>query len=769
MRFGIASFVSKASAYAAARGGVAGGLLLIAPGLAHAATWSERLPHFALDALILGFAALTILRYRRRVRELADAQAALAERDERLKLALGASSDGYWDCDLKNDVVYRSAFDLEHGLVVERTLTTKEIRDRLHRDDIGKFEVALARHLSGVDRQFEVEVRMHGREEARLSFILVRGATVQRGSDGQPTRLAGTFRDVSEVRKAQRASRIAEEVIESMQEAVAVTNAAQEFVTVNPAFELMTGFSAEEIIGQSSSLLNSDRHDPDHYRRTRKALEVDGNWQGERWQRRKNGEELLVAVRTSRIVLSPDNERLYVSVLSDIGERRRNEHRLQRLASHDGLTGVASRNAFMTQLDAYIAELHPQDGVLGVLEIDLDRLKHVNETLGHDAGDELLQAVALRLEACLSEGDLLSRLGSDEFAIAPVAARTPESLVWYAQFLISAFSEPFVVDGRAITVTPSIGVSLWPEHGRDARHLVNAADSAMYEAKAEGRNTFRFYNPSRSQTIRDGLEMERRIRLAVERNEFLLMYQPRYSVASNRVTGFEALLRWRHPERGLVGPDEFIGVLEETGLIVPVGRWVLSEALAQVREWRQRGHHDVSVSVNVAQRQLREGTLQQFIAILLNELGLKGDALELEITESQLMEDPDDAIAQLVELHRLGLRVAIDDFGTGYSSLAYLRKLPIDILKIDKAFVNDLPGDTDSGVIIETILGMARTLKLRAVAEGVENEAQARFLGNLGVDELQGFWFSRPIPADNCLALLDGRGPRHAGLRSVPA
>jgi EAL domain-containing protein (putative c-di-GMP-specific phosphodiesterase class I) len=348
-----------------------------------------------------------------------------------------------------------------------------------------------------------------------------------------------------------------------------------------------------------------------------------------------------------------------------------------------------------------------------------------------------------------------------------VTARSADALVWYAQFLISAFNEPFAVRGRAITVTPSIGISVWPEHGRDSRHLVNAADSAMYESKEAGRNTFRFYTPARSMAVRERLELERRIRLAVERNEFLLMYQPRYSVAAARVTGFEALLRWRHPDRGLVGPDEFISVLEETGLIVPVGRWVLSEALAQVRDWRQHGHPGAAVSVNISHRQIKDGTLQQFIAILLNELGLRGDALELEITESQLMDDPDDAIAQLEEVHRLGLRVAIDDFGTGYSSLAYLRKLPIDILKVDKAFVADLPGDADSGVIIETVLGMARTLKLKVVAEGVENEAQARFLANLGIDEIQGYWFSRPIPAENCLAVLDGKGTRTATLRSV--
>lgn len=721
--------------------------------------------HLSVDALILLFAAFVIGRYRKRAQELTRAQAALRERDERLKLALGASSDGYWDYDIARGVIYRSAIDGERGLVVERTLAADDIRRRLHRDDVGKFEGALARHLTGLERQLDVEFRLVDREQTR--WFLLRGATVDRDAAGQATRLAGTFRDVSEVRNAQRASRIAAEVIETMQEAVTVTNASHEFVIVNPAFEQMSGFTEAEILGQSSGLLNSDRHDPDHYRRIRKELEAQGQWSGELWQRRKNGEERLLALRTTRITLHPDKERLYVSVLSDITERRRAEHRVQRLASHDSLTGVASRNAFMQGLDALLAEARVPDGILGTLEIDLDRLKHVNETLGHDAGDELLQAVALRLEACISEGDLLARLGSDEFAIVPVAARTPEALVWYAQFLISAFGEAFNVRGRAITVTPSIGISVWPEHGNDARHLVNAADSAMYESKEAGRNTFRFYSPTRSLAIRERLELERRIRLAVDRNEFLLVYQPRYSVAAGRVTGFEALLRWRHPERGLVGPDEFIQLLEETGLIVPVGRWVLSEALAQVREWRLRGHSDVSVSVNVSHRQVRDGTLHQFIAILLNELGLKGDVLELEITESQLMDDPDDAIAQLAELHRLGLRVAIDDFGTGYSSLAYLRKLPIDILKIDKAFVADLPADADSGVIIETILGMARTLKLKVVAEGVENEAQARFLSNLGVDEIQGYWFSRPILADNCLPLLDGKGPRHAGLRSV--
>ncbi len=718
--------------------------------------------HWLIDVLMLLLVGLVVLRYRRRVRELAVAQAALKQRDERLKLALGASSDGYWDFDLLRDVVYRSAVDVEHGLVVEHTFAPAEFRNAVHRDDIGKFEGAIARHLSGQDRQIEVEFRLI--DNAQTRWYLLRGAIVERAPNGQPIRLAGTFRDISEVRKAQRISRIAEEVIESMQEAVAVTNTSHEYVRVNPAFERMSGFRSDEIVGQSNALLNSDRHDPDFYRRSRKTLEAQGNWEGELWQRRKSGPELLVAIRTSRILLHPDNERLYVSVLSDITERRRNEHRLQRLASHDPLTGVTSRNAFMQQLDGRIAVAQPGVDLLGVLEIDLDRLKHVNETLGHDTGDELLQAVALRLEACLSEGDLLARLGSDEFAIAPIALRSPEGLVWYAQFLISAFSEPFVVRGRPIAVTPSIGISVWPEHGQDARHLINAADSAMYESKAEGRNTFRFYSHERYQAIRDGMELERRIRLAVERNEFLLVYQPRYSVVAGRVTGFEALLRWRHPERGLVAPNEFIKILEETGLVVPVGRWVLSEALAQVREWRQRGFADVAVSVNVAQRQIREGTLHQFIAILLNELGLNGSALELEITESELMDDPDAAIAQLEDLHRLGLRVAIDDFGTGYSSLSYLRRLPIDILKIDKAFVNDLPGDADSGVIIETILGMARTLKLKVVAEGVENEAQARFLCNLGVDEIQGYWFARPMPAENALALLEGRGPRHAGL-----
>ena len=732
---------------------------------AAAADYAPGTQHWTVYALLAVIAVLVALRYRKRVRELAAAQAAVRERDERVKLALAASSDGYWHYDLARDVIYSSATDIDVGAVVEREYTPDELRQRLHRDDIGKIESAVARHLSAQAREIEVEFRMQGGD--RMRWLLMRGAIVERAEDGRPLRIAGSFRDVSEVRKAQRASRIAEEVIESMHEAVAVTSASHEFVTVNPAFERMTGFSTGELVGQPSSLLNSERHDFDHYRRLRSALEVTGQWQGELWQRCKNGDELLMSLRISRIVLAPDGEQLYVSVLSDITERRRSEHRLQRLASHDPLTGVANRNAFMSALDAMLQGSSPNDGPIGVIEIDLDRLKHVNEVLGHDAGDELLQAVALRLEACLSQGDLLARLGSDEFAIAPHSARTPESLVWYAQFLISAFGEPFVLRGRPVALTPSIGISVWPDHGGDARHLINAADSAMYAAKAAGRNTFRFHSQARMQAIRERLDLERRIRLAVERNEFQLMYQPRYSVEAGRVTGFEALLRWRHPERGLVSPDEFVGVLEETGLVVPVGRWVLSEALAQVREWRQHGHSSISVSVNISQRQIREGSLHQFIAILLNELGLKGDALELEITESQPMDDPDEAVAILEELHRLGLRVAIDDFGTGYSSLAYLRKLPIDILKIDKAFVADVPGDADSSVIIETVLGMARTLKLKVVAEGVENEAQARFLANLGIDEIQGYWCSRPILVENALALLEGRGLKHAGLRAI--
>lgn len=724
------------------------------------ASWSVSL---LTSAVLL----LVILRYRNRANALVRAQQALRARDQRLNLVIGASSDGYWDYDLANGMVCRSALDLEQGSTLERSFAAARFRTRVHADDRYKFDQAFGRQASGQDRQMELEFRLV--DGNRMRWFILRGAAVQRDDQGMPTRLAGTFRDITEVRKAQRIGRIAEEVIESMREAVAVTNARHEFVTVNPAFEQITGFAAEEIIGQFNGLLNSDRQDLATYQRARLELERDGQWTGELWQRRSNGSEWLMAVRTSRIELSTDNELLYVSVIADISERRRNEHRLQRLASHDPLTGVANRNTFMQQLNRALAERVPGEATLGVLEIDVDRLKHVNETFGHDAGDELLQAVALRLEACLSEGDLLARLGSDEFAITPLGAHSAEALVWYAQFLITAFNEPFPVRGHPIAVTPSIGISLWPDHGLDALHLMNAADSAMYEAKAEGRNTYRFYSPARYRANRERLELERRIRLAVERNEFLLVYQPRYSVATKRVTGFEALLRWQHPERGLISPEQFVDILEETGLIVAIGRWVLSEAMAQVREWRQHGHPMVSVSVNVSHRQLREGALHQFIAILLNELGLPGSALELEITESQLMADPEAAIAQLDELHRLGLRLAIDDFGTGYSSLSHLRRLPIDILKIDKAFVADLPADADSGVIIETILGMARTLNLRVVAEGVENEAQARYLINLGVDEIQGFWFSRPIPAENCLALLEGRDARHASLRSVAA
>ena len=721
--------------------------------------------HLLLDILLVVLLLLVILRYRMRVAELRAAERALRQSELRVRAALSATSDGYWEWDLIGQRILRSALD-DNGQLVEREYRLDEFRQAVHPDDLARFDAALGSLLTAASDSLDVEFRMRS-SRFPWRWVVARGAVSARDAGGQAQRLAGTFRDITDTREAQRLSRVAEAVIERMQEAVAVTDAHFNFVTVNPGFERMTGFASEDIIGQSTALLNSDRHDPEHYRQVRAELSEHGRWQGELWQRRKDGVELLLELKITRIKIEPDGEELYVSVIDDITERRRNENRLQRLASHDPLTGLLNRGAFLQQLDSLLLRAEGKIDCVAVLEIDLDRLKAVNESYGHDVGDELLHAVSQRLAACSAAGDLIARLSSDEFALVPRDARTQDEALWQAKFLLNAFAEPFQLGSRSIRVTPSIGISFWPEHGLDARHLINAADSAMYDAKAQGRNTLRVYAPERDRRLRERLALERGVRQAVERGEFVLLYQPRYSTSSQTVTGFEALLRWKHPERGLVGPDEFVSILEDTGLIVQVGRWVLSEALSQVRDWRQHGHENVAVSVNVSQRQLADGTLHRFLAILLNEIGLRGDALELEITESELLQEPEVSVRVLEDLHKLGVQVAIDDFGTGYSSLGQLRRLPIDILKIDKAFVGDLPAAADSGVIIETIIGMARTLKMRVVAEGVENEAQARFLMNLGVDEIQGYWYARPMPAANCLPLLQGQDARKLGLRPV--
>ena len=455
------------------------------------------------------------------------------------------------------------------------------------------------------------------------------------------------------------------------------------------------------------------------------------------------------------------NETIRLGVLRDISERKRAEAHIQYLARHDALTGLPNRAFLGERLEGMLALARRHEAAAAILFIDLDNFKTVNDSLGHHAGDALLKEVAARIKAALRDADVIARLGGDEFLVALADLGAPGDATRVATKLLAAISAAFVLEGQALYVTPSIGISLFPRDGTNVDELIRNADAAMYRAKASGRSNFQFYAPSLASGATAKLNKEATLREAIERGEFVMHYQPQVALRDGRLTGIEALVRWLHPQHGLLAPAEFVPFAESRGLIIPIGRWVLREACRQMRLWRDDGLAMVPIGVNVAALQFQRDGLVGEIAQVLNESGLAAADLEIELTESCLMDDT--AVAEKLDaLRALGVRIAVDDFGTGYSSPAYLKRYPIGKLKIDRSFIGDLVTDSTDAAITTTIIRLGKALKLAVLAEGVETEAQLQFLKDHGCDEAQGFLSGRPLPALEFAAayLQPGRFPR---------
>ena len=426
-------------------------------------------------------------------------------------------------------------------------------------------------------------------------------------------------------------------------------------------------------------------------------------------------------------------------------KRKQAELKLRRLAHYDSLTGLANRSQFRRRLEQALERGARRQRGVALMMIDLDRFKAVNDTLGHQAGDRMLVMVAKRLRACLRECDKVARLGGDEFTVTLEELRAPDEAAAIAQKIVEAISRPFMVGGQEFYVTPSIGITLHPLDGGDADTLIRNADTAMYQVKAGGRNGFKFFTPAMNELTGERLRMQAALRQAIDRNELVLHYQPKVDLQSGRLHGVEALLRWQRPGGGLLPPAEFIPLAEDTGLILPIGEWVLKQALGQIRAWSELGLPGTRVSVNISPRQFRQCDLAAVVAAALSQTGLTGEHLEIEITEGVLMEDTEASVATLERLKTLGVGIAIDDFGTGYSSLHYLKRFPIDTLKIDHSFVSDIPRDHDDATITQAIIGLARNLRLNVIAEGVETKEQLAFLRANHCDQGQGYLFSAPL------------------------
>jgi diguanylate cyclase (GGDEF)-like protein/PAS domain S-box-containing protein len=438
----------------------------------------------------------------------------------------------------------------------------------------------------------------------------------------------------------------------------------------------------------------------------------------------------------------------------DVTQRRIAEERIQYLAHHDTLTDLPNRALMRDRLQVSLAQAQRWHYVVAALFVDLDRFKLVNDTLGHAAGDRLLQEVATRLGRCTREGDTVARLGGDEFMVILPNLSHPQGAATVAQKILHALVKPVAIDGQEVFASASIGVSLFPADAATADDLIRNADAAMYSAKRMGRNNCQFYTADLNAQMQERLAIEHGLRLAQQRNELHLLYQPKVDLASRRIIGVEALVRWHHPSLGLISPDRFIPIAEETGLIVPIGEWVLRTACQKIRDWRDQGI-ELPVAVNLSARQFRQRNLAQTINDILSETGVPPSYLEIEITESDVMENAESAIATLDELKARGVNISIDDFGTGYSSLSYLKRFPLDILKIDRSFVRDIAFDSDDAAIVEAIIALARSLDIKVVAEGVERESQVVFLNRSGCDFAQGYLFSPPVKAGEIGKLLD--------------
>lgn len=572
--------------------------------------------------------------------------------------------------------------------------------------------------------------------------------------------IVASMRDVTERRKAQQEARLARSVLSNTVEAIVITDLDRRIISVNPAFERTTGYSTNEVIGKTPDFLRSGYHAPEFYQDILETVQRDGSWQGEIWHRRKSGEVFPSMASVSVVRDSGGRPTHYTAIFTDISHHKNIQERLEYLVHNDPMTGLPNRRSFEHMAEDAVTMGLRRDEIVAILFLDVDHFKNINESLGHEVGDKLLRAVADRLKLDLRDSDKLARMGGDEFGVIARDISDPEAASTLAKRLLQQLKEPFEIETRLLYVNASVGISLLPNDGQDYQTLMKNADSALFRAKEHGRNSYQFFSEELNKRAFQTLVMVNSLRQALERNEFLLHFQPRLSAVSGEIIGAEALIRWQHPELGLTLPGHFISIAEQTGLIGDLDDWVLRNALKARSQWREKGIDNLRLSINLSANQFSNPGLTDLLDDLLSEHELRPEQVELEVTEGTLMHEPEAATGILRRLRELGIKVTVDDFGTGYSSLNYLKQFPISGLKIDQSFVNGIPDDPDDVAISRAIIALAKSLDLDLVAEGVEKNNQAEFLREAGCHELQGFLYSPAVPEEEFLELVARNRPR---------
>lgn len=604
-----------------------------------------------------------------------------------------------------------------------------------------------------------------GEQQAQCRFRLLTGEGTERWVEAQivcrqtqdqAACMEAVVRDVHTRKQHEDRLNLAEAVFRSTREGVVITDGQKRILEVNPAFSALLGYTPEEVIGKTPKIFSSGRHDEGFYRDMWQELNRHGVWQGEIWNRCKGGQLIPEMLSITRVDDPDGGERRYVAVFADVSEIKRSSERIEFLAHNDPVTGLPNRTLFLSMLEQSIGAAKRHSMAVGLLVLDLDHFKDINDSYGHRVGDELLQQVARRLKQHLRSSDTLARLGGDEFAVLITDLGRQLDAAKVARQLIELMSEPFRL-GNDIELQSgvSIGISVCREdHEHDSQDMLKQADAALYQAKALGRGAYSFYSRELSERAAQRVDMEVRLRRAFQQEQLEVYYQPQVDIRSGRILGAEALLRWRDAERGFIPPDQFIPLAEQSELIVKLGDWVLERVCRQGRIWLDQGLPELLLAVNLSPGQLRSEGLVERIEAILERTGFPAGLLELELTEGALMHDPDVAARRLGQLRRLGICLALDDFGTGYSSLAYLKRFPISVLKIDKSFVGGLPLDMEDCAISRTVVAMGHSLGMQVLAEGVETPEQLSYLSDLGCDVYQGYLCSPAVPAQQFGELL---------------
>ncbi len=717
----------------------------------HATFYFANLTTFTLSSILYWFLALQY-HDKQKTQQHDQAQINL----DRLQLALEASQEALWDWSLnaEQEVFFSAAYCANLGFTQKDFGRNQQAwQNRLLPEEREQIYRKVMRFIAEGEGHYDSTYRMLHRDNSHR-WIRSRGELI-RDADGQPVRFIGIARDITEQRATAERLKQAIAVFECTHEGVLITDHTNTIIHINPAFSLITGYSAEEVLGQSPRMFKSGQHAHEFYQAMWKALEEKDQWSGEIWNRRKNG-EILPQYQTIRLIRDENGFISHnVAVFSDISVLKDSQSELNYLSLYDPLTGLANRSQLYDRLKGSLRTMIERQKNGTVFLIDLDHFKNINESLGHSVGDQLLQAVAQRIAKKISSQSILARIGGDEFVVICETINTPAEAAVMAQQIIKASKEPFVLHNHELFISASVGICLYPRSGNSVEEIMRNADSALSKAKASGRETFAFYSSELTEQAFQRIRIASELRHALESDGLTVYYQPIYAMAAQKLVGCEALVRWNHPERGLIAPNEFIPIAEENGLISSIDQWVLKHACAQMHTWLAAGADLEFIAVNLSSRSLSNIHLAEKVAQTLHHAQLGAQHLELEVTESAMMEDPLSADIILRQLRDIGVRLAIDDFGTGYSSLARLKSLPVHKLKIDQSFISNLPTGRDDKAIVRAIIALGASIGLDVQAEGIETAEQMQFLQKQNCALGQGYFFGRPMPTDDFTKLLN--------------